>query len=244
MTPNSLVTSSPGPEVQTSMYMRPLHPSNNFDSYISGEVKIDPSVAIAPGVLIQASPNSRVIIGAGVCIGMGTILHAHEGILEVEAGANLGAGVLVVGKGKIGANACIGAMTTILNRSIEPGQVVAAGSLIGDESRQDDDVVVAASESGAIAAVADDIAPTPTAATVSGKSFEIAAANSKAMPKESSNNPQTNSEPTKAVPESPETAGIKVYGQDHLNRMLSTMFPHRQSLSRPLQDDQSPSDQT
>ncbi len=238
MTPNSLVTSSPGPEVQTSIYMRPLHPSNNFDAYISGEVKIDPSVAIAPGVLIQASPNSRVIIGAGVCIGMGTILHAHEGILEVEAGANLGAGVLVVGKGKIGANACIGAMTTILNRSIEPGQVVVAGSVIGDESRQ-----VAASELGAIAAVADDLAPTPTAATVSGKTFE-SATTSRAMPKESSPNPQTNSEPTKAVPKSPETAETKVYGQDHLNRMLSTMFPHRQSLSRPLQDDQSPSDQT
>ncbi len=98
------------------MYVRSVHPSNNFDTYISGEVTIDPSAAIAPGVLLQASPNSRIIIGAGACIGLGSILHAYEGTLEVEAGANLGAGVLVVGKGKIGANACIGSTTTILNR--------------------------------------------------------------------------------------------------------------------------------
>jgi carbon dioxide concentrating mechanism protein CcmN len=221
------------------MYVRPLHPSNNFDSYISGEVTIDPSAVIAPGVLIQASPDSRVIIGAGVCIGMGAILHAHEGILEVEAGANLGAGVLVVGKGKIGANACIGATTTILNRSIEAGQVVAAASLIGDESRQ-----VAAASVGAITGVTEDTAPTRTAATVSGKALE-SATNSRAMPKESSEeSAQVHSEPTEAVPKSPETAGTKVYGQEQLNRMLSTMFPHRQSLSRPLQDDQSPSDKT
>lgn len=215
------------------MYVRPLHPTSNFDSYISGEVMIDPTAALALGVLLQASPNSRIVIGAGACIGMGTILHAHEGTLEVEAGASLGAGVLVVGKGKIGANACIGSMTTILNRSIEPRQVVAPGSLIGDESRQ-----VSATPAGAVTDVVSESAPTspaiaqsqpPAAATANGESSESAT--------DSSANAQKTSEPTESASKSPENTGSKVYGQAQLHRMLSTMFPHRQSLSGPLQDD-------
>ena len=219
------------------MYVPPLHPSCNIDSYISGEVTIDPSAAIAPGVLLQASPNSQIIIGAGVCIGMGSILHANEGTLEVEAGANLGAGVLVVGKGKIGANACIGSTTTILNRSIEPRLVVAAGSVIGDESRQ-----VVATPVGATTGVAGESAPTPSenaqsqttvAATTNGDSESV----------KDSISPQTTSEPTESASESSETTAPQVHGQAQLNRMLATMFPHRQSL-RPRQDGQSPSNKT
>lgn len=221
------------------MYVRSLHPSNNFDSYISGEVTIEPSAAIAPGVLLQASPNSRIVIRAGVCIGMGTILHAYEGTLEVDAGATLGAGVLVVGKGKIGANACIGSTTTILNCSIEPRQVVVAGSLIGDESRRVE------APAGAATSVAGETPPTPSAIaqlqttvaeTANGKASEPAL--------ETSAIAQTTSESTKSAPASSEPTDSKVSGQVHLNRLLSTMFPHRQSLSRPLQDDQSPSDKT
>jgi len=199
------------------MYVPPLHPSNNLDSYVSGEVTIHPTAVIAPGVLLQASPNSQIIIGAGVCIGMGTILHAYEGNLEVEAGVNLGAGVLVVGKGKIGANACIGAMTTILNRSIEPKQVVAACSLVGDES-----LVVAVAQVEVVTHIQRESAP---AAGTNGDSA------------------QTTEELAKSAVPAPDT-GTTVFGQAHLNRVLSTMFPHRQSLSRPLPDDKSPSDKT
>jgi len=61
-------------------------------------VTIHPSAAIAPGVLLQADPESQIIIAAGVCVGMGTILHAHAGILEVSQEQNIGAGVLIVGR--------------------------------------------------------------------------------------------------------------------------------------------------
>ena len=44
--------------------------------HLDGNVSIDPSAAIAPGVLLQAEENSRITIGAGVCIGAGTIVHA------------------------------------------------------------------------------------------------------------------------------------------------------------------------
>lgn len=215
------------------MYVRPLHPTNNFDSYISGEVKIDPTAAIAPGVLLQASPTGRIVIGAGVCIGMGTIFHAHGGTLEVEAGATLGAGVLVVGKGKIGADACIGSTTTILNPSIEPRQVVTAGCLIGDESLQVAATPALAAATGAARESA--FAPSENAqsqthlsATANGKSSESATDSSSA---------EKTSELTESASVSPEDKGSKVYGQAHLKRMLSTMFPHRQSLSGPLQDD-------
>ncbi len=214
------------------MYVPPLHPTSNFDAYISGEVKIDPSAAIAPGVLLQASPSGRIIIGAGVCIGMGTVIHAHEGTLEVEAGASLGAGVLVVGKGKIGANACIGSTTTIMDRSIEPRQVVAAGSLIGDESRQ-----VVAIPAGAATGVAGESAPTPSENAQSETAAAVTANGESSESATDSRSAQTTSEPTESASGSPETTGSRFSGQAQLDRMLSTMFPHRQSLSRPLQDD-------
>ena len=118
------------------MYLSPLQPISNSHFYVSGNVTIHPNAAIAPGVLLQADPESQIIIAAGVCVGMGAILHAHQGILEVEEGSNIGAGVLIVGKGKIGTNACIGSMTTILNSSVGWGEVVPPASLIGDASRQ------------------------------------------------------------------------------------------------------------
>ncbi|MDJ0799465.1 MAG: transferase [Calothrix sp. MO_167.B12] len=117
------------------MSVPPLRLGNNFDSYISGEVIIHPSAAIAPGVILQATPNGKIIIGSGVCIGMGSILQVEQGTLEISAGANLGAGFLMVGEGKIGENVCIGAATTVFYCSVESGQIIAPGSILGDNSR-------------------------------------------------------------------------------------------------------------
>ncbi len=115
------------------MQLRPISTSH---FYTSGDVMIQDGVAIAPGVLIQAEPDSRIIIRTGACIGIGSVLHAYQGTLEIGEGANIGAEVLLVGQVTIGANACIGSATTILNRSIDGGQVVPPGSLVGDTSRQ------------------------------------------------------------------------------------------------------------
>lgn len=200
------------------MYLPPLHPISNSQFYVSGNVTIDPSAAIAPGVLLQADLESQIIIAAGVCIGMGTILHAHAGILEVEEGANIGTGVLIVGKGKIEANACIGSMTTILNSSVGAGKVVPPGSLIGDTSRQvtetqrSEDTTTPVFESSSNDQVSDPSDSPPTS-------------------EQSSSNQQ--------APEASEAAGTQVYGQANLNRLLSTLLPHRQALNRPIQNDQS-----
>jgi carbon dioxide concentrating mechanism protein CcmN len=103
--------------------------------HLDGNVSIDPSAAIAPGVLLQAEANSRITIGAGVCIGAGTIVHASGGNLDIGAGACLGRGVLIVGSGAIGRNACIGAGTTIIDPQVAEGAVISTHSLLGDRSR-------------------------------------------------------------------------------------------------------------
>ncbi len=187
------------------MKFPPLQPISNTHYYVNGDVTIHPGAAIAPGVLLQADPESQIIIGAGACIGMGAVLHAYQGVLEVGESANIGTGVLIVGKGKIGTNACIGSMTTIFNRSVESGEVLAPGSLIGDSSRPaesqlpvEPDVVEPQNGQGA---------EEPVSAS---------------------------SVPPVVAPEEPVVKANPVYGEDSLNRLLSTLLPHRQALNRPL----------
>ncbi len=108
---------------------------------MDGNVTIDPSAAIAPGVLLQAEENSRITIGAGVCIGAGTIVHAAGGNLDICLGVCLGRGVLIIGSGTIAPNACIGAGTTAIDPQIEEGAVIPTHSLIGDRSRGEVSVV-------------------------------------------------------------------------------------------------------
>lgn len=100
-----------------------------------GHVMVHPSVTIAPTALLQAEPGSQLVLAAGVCVGSGAVLHAHGGTLEIEAGVSLGSAVLLIGSGKIGANACVGSRVTIMNPAIAPGAVVTAGTLLGDASR-------------------------------------------------------------------------------------------------------------
>lgn len=118
------------------MYLPPLQPVTSKDVYISGDVTIHPSAAVARGVILQAAPNSKIVIGAEVSIGMGTVINACQGSIDIANGATLGAGVLIVGASAIGSNACIGTATTIFNSSVDAMAVIAPGSLIGDISRQ------------------------------------------------------------------------------------------------------------
>lgn len=203
------------------MHLPLLQPISNNDIYITGDVSIDASAAIAPGVIIQADPDSKVIIGAGVCIGMGTILHAHKGTLEVEAGATIGAGVLVVGNVKIATHACIGSLTTIWNETVAPNQFVVAGSLIGDTGRQ-----IADSNPEP---VAENESATNTTTEVNKESAPVSAkeAISLTVPE----TPQIDIA-TQNQSESPQINGaVPIYGQANLNRLLHTLFPHNKSLN-------------
>jgi carbon dioxide concentrating mechanism protein CcmN len=177
---------------------------------------------------MQAEPGSRISIAAGACIGMGVILHAREGTLEIEAGVILGAGVLVVGAGKIGANACIGAGTTLINPCIDKMQIMPAGSLMGDTSRQ-----ATAEATAAEATAAAPTSPETPEATTPPVAPPIEPPAPAQTPPQTA--PETAAEPPESTaaesPQPGETPTI-LYGQAHINRLLGTLFPHRQAFNR------------
>ncbi len=192
--------------------MLPASPlsQNLMDFAVSGDVTLAPSAVIAPGVLLQAEPDSQIVIGAGVCIGIGAILHAHEGLLEIRVGTTIGAGVLIVGAGEIGSNACIGSGSTLINPAIKAEMLIASGSLIGDTSRKLEDNHSTEADSS-------DSTPTPETVT---------------EPENASPSPSPDSD------HQPEEAGFpqpKVYGQANLDQLLNRLLPHRKPLnnSRP-----------
>lgn len=184
------------------MRLSAIRPITNSEVYIFGNVTIDQGVIIAPGVILQAAPESSIVIKAGACLGMGTIITASGGTIEIEAGVILGAGVLIVGQGRIGSNACIGSATTIFNSSIEPSTLILAGSLIGAPSIE----MTATLESPIKEKVEDPwIEPATTE-----QNNQIVSPTSQHQP-----------EPTKTP----------VVGQVYINQLLVTLFPERQSLN-------------
>ena len=246
-----------------------LQLGDRFDTYIHGDVIIHPSAVLAPGIILQAATNSRIVIGAGVCLGMGSILQVSEGILEIEAGANLGAGFLMVGQGKIGANACIGAATTVFNYSVAPGQVIASGSILGDTSRQVVEPSVEKPESSdsqpekpdkqeqVISSTQLSVAaflefkhqstpvspPSPTPKSQSPPVEEIAVvsdstAKETTLP-DSTEECSDHLKPSESNLETHNIFGTQIYGQGSINRLLSTLFPHRQSLGNQNSDNSS-----
>jgi carbon dioxide concentrating mechanism protein CcmN len=113
--------------ISTAFHLEPIH----TDQYVVvGDVVIAEGVAIAPGVLLQADPGSRIVLGSGICLGMGCVVHASGGEIRIDAGVNLGAGVLIVGVTTIGPGAIVGAGTTIFGEAIGPGQLVPPNSLL------------------------------------------------------------------------------------------------------------------
>lgn len=225
------------------MHLPTLPWSSNSSVYTEGDVSIDASAAIAPGVILRADPDCKIVIASGVCIGMGSVLHAHGGTLEVEAGANLGAGVLVVGQGTIGANACIGALTTIWDSSVEPWQVVPAASVVGDKGRK------IAEEPSVSAGPSHPEAPDTLALSTTVKTSEKTVEDVPPTVKESLNgqapsypsvasiNTTDDDSTTEPLEKTTSDASEPViYGQGSLDRILKTLFPYNQSLNRSPED--------
>lgn len=128
-----------------------------------GDVVIAPSAAIASGVVLEASPGTRLIIQAGVCIGAGAVVQSLWGNLVLAEGVNLGSGVLVLGHGTVGTQTCVGAESTVINPNLAAGEIVAARSLLGDPSS----LPSPSREGGAAAAAAEsDVAESAEVTTV------------------------------------------------------------------------------
>lgn len=215
------------------MYLPQLPSSSHYHVYVQGDVRIDPTATISSGVILQADPDSKMIVGANVCIATGSILHAHEGTLEIEVGANLGAGVLVFGQGKIGANSCVGSLTTIYNTSVEPRSVIPSASLLGDTGR-----TIPSLSPVTINTASVEIPQTPPSSPATTPPETIAP---------ESTNEQITSPPVEVsedthksdaaaevkVTSSTSEVGISVYGQGSLDRILKTLFPYNQALNPP-----------
>jgi carbon dioxide concentrating mechanism protein CcmN len=110
----------------------------------AGNIAIDPSAIVAPGVVLLAEGTNRIAIGAGVCIGAGSIVRATGGNVTIGAGVCIGREVVIIGTGSIARDACIGAGTTTIDPQIEEGAVVPPHSLLGDRSRGEVKVVAEA----------------------------------------------------------------------------------------------------
>lgn len=232
--------------------------------YVSGDVSIDETAAIAPGVILQATGEGRIIIKAGACLGMGTILTANQGTIEIGEGAILGAGVLIIGYGKISDRVCVGSATTIIETSVESMQHISPGSLLGDTSRQE-----SLSNSKTEQKSTSNATPSQpkqqqhvTSNTFSGTNSNQATpepdywASSPSTSAEETNNGSKpsggkatssqpvpdphiatpNSNPTteensSSQKQSPSTASNgKIYGQTHIERLMVTLFPHKEQF--------------
>ncbi len=184
---------------------------------IQGDVDIAPGVAVAPGVLLGAAPGCRLVISVGVCLAADVVVQARQGDLVLEPGVSLGSGVLVVGHGSIGQHTCIGAHSTVINPVLGASQVVAPGSLLGDPSQSSPAPQAQAPHAQA---AFDSYGSGPSGNTANGAGPSMAGASAQ-------NGHSLNGNSAAAVTPS---HGSPVYGKTQVNRLLATLFPHRQAL--------------
>jgi carbon dioxide concentrating mechanism protein CcmN len=215
--------------------------------YVSGDVIIDDTAAIAPGVILQATANGRIIIKAGACIGMGTVLTANQGTIEIGEGAVLGAGVLVVGSGKIGNHACIGAATTLIDSSVAVREEIAPGTLKGDTSRQESLSDNQPSTNHAPPERNGSHPPphsdgTPPASTTSKAENNGSQVNGQPVdstqPAAETNHQDQHSPPdSSSQQQSPTNSNTTIYGQTHIERLMVTLFPHKENFKQEKKDE-------
>jgi carbon dioxide concentrating mechanism protein CcmN len=112
------------------MQLPPVHSISATEYFVSGNVIIHETAVIAPGGILEADSGYQIVIGAGVCIGLGTVIIAYGGNVEIEAGVALAPGTLVVGPVRIGHSACVGSRSTIFQQDIEAQALIPAGDLL------------------------------------------------------------------------------------------------------------------
>ena len=225
------------------IYLPPLQPVINSDICISGDVEIHPTASLAPGVILQAAPNSRITIGANVCVGMGVILNAGQGSITVESGVTLGSGVLIIGESKIGNNACIGTATTIFQASVAPMTVISPGSIIGDISRQiktneesRDTKTKKVDNSASNHNVQSTQNSTPSNNGQGATNRVKSATETNTVEANSSNTPSEEiTESSVDLEATQEQDGVdlkpgSVVGKTYINQLLVTLFPHQKAL--------------
>ncbi len=203
---------------------------------VVGDVTIEATAAIASGVVLQAASGSRIVVGKGVCLAAGVCIQSRAGILSIADGASLGANVLVIGQGSIGANACISAGSTVINPAVEAEAVLPPDTLI--ESSQA--AVSAAGVSHTSAYPAHDFAndkvnqpfgysPSTNGVQSGYSAFKEGASQDSSFQNGSfQNDASQNGNGASSLEVRP--AYNKVYGREQVSQLISALFPHRQPL--------------
>ncbi|MGG6264578.1 hypothetical protein ACQ4M3_26970 [Leptolyngbya sp. AN03gr2] len=213
-----------------------LMPVSTTHYYVSGDVTVHPGAAIAPGVLLQADPGSRIVIHQSVCVGLGSVIQAHEGTIEIGEGVIIGAGVLLVGALTVGDRACVGSGTTVMNRAIERISIVPPGSLLCEEMRS------AAVEEPTEEVYEPGFCPPRPEQKIEELEdvWQDPAPQNGAIAQTNGSKPEpvqvNGSKPTEEMQESdeiesPGSQNGEVYGQAYVNRLLGKMFPNQRSLN-------------
>ncbi len=245
----------------------PLDFVSHTHYYRGGDVVVDASAAIAPGVVFRAAPNGSIRIGPGACIGAGVVIQAKQGCVYIEAGVSLGTGVLIVGQGHVGKDACVGPSSTLINPAIAPNQIIppcalveSQGSSGGTPPQSQSQGTSSFQSTGFQSTGFQDKGFQNTGFQNAGfqntgfqsTGFQAGSADpvpSMPMPPRTTPTvqPQAVSPQAVHVPDidpAPPSHGSDnaggsaiakphnhVYGRDHVNSLLSALFPHRQSLN-------------
>lgn len=259
----------------------PLHFVSHTHYYRGGDVVVDESAAIAPGVVFRAAPNASIRVGPCVCVGAGVVIQAKQGCIFIEAGASIGTGVLIVGQGHVGKDACVGPSSTLINPAIAANEIIPPCSLVEAPTSSSGATPSPTSSNGTSSFQPSGFQATGFKASKSQSTgyqnigFQSAGVQGNGSQSTGAQNTgfQANSpdpvpsmpipprttptvEPQavspKAVhvpnidpvvplngpdgPENPGGAAItkpngNVYGRDHVNSLLSALFPHRHSLN-------------
>lgn len=216
------------------------NPSTN--GHIQGNVDLAPGVAMAPGVLLGASPGCRLVISLGVCLGADVVVQARHGDLVLEPGVSLGSGVLVVGHGSIGQHTCIGSNSTVINPTLGASQVVAPGSLVGDPSQPGSELPQSSSSGPGVGASS----PVQNHAHAASGNPMYGLGNGSQHGRSQGENAQSgisNGNTSNGSNANGNTSngsrlnGSSVYGKAQVNHLLSTLFPHRQALNGATSED-------
>ncbi len=211
------------------MHLPPLQSPSMTHYCTSGDVSIAPDAVIAAGSVLKADSDCAIVIGAGVCLGLGSVLHANDGTITVEAGASLGAGTVIVGHCRIGAQACIGTSTTIYNVSVAPGQLVPPASLLGSMGRSVEATTFASEQQPDAAPKIENVG----AATDKRNSAEASTPKAAKMEPEPSpwdevepETPTASSSPSSTAATGKPRSKTVVYGKAQFEQMRGEMFSH------------------
>lgn len=223
----------------------PLHFVSHTHYYRGGDVVIDASAAIAPGVVFRAAPTGSIRIGPGVCVGAGVVIQAKQGCVMIESGASLGTGVLIVGHGHVGKDACVGPSSTLINPAIAANEIVPPCSLVdpkisASETAAPRSGVSASSGASYFQSGGQSGGFTPSSGPVpsmpmpprTSPTVEPQAVSPKAVhvPDIDTSTPSDMSVGS-GVPPATIAQNRPVYGRDHVKSLLSALFPYRQSLN-------------